>query len=64
MIKDWSDAFKEKLLSDEIEVPDGSLDVLEGKIRSRRRKRIFYGSLSAITAVSMPKPGPECEWLS
>ena len=52
MIKDWSDAFKEKLLSDEIEVPDGSLDVLEGKIRSRRRKRIFYGSLSAITAVA------------
>lgn len=52
MIKDWSDAFKEKLLSDEIEVPDGSLDVLEGKIRYRRRKRLFYGSLSAITAVA------------
>ena len=54
-MKDWTDAFKEKLFTDRRPLPEGEWEKLEGlisrKARARRLRRIAYYSFAATAAV-------------
>ena len=49
-MKDWTGIFKEKLLGDELSLPDDELKVLEGMIRSRNRRRVLSWVSLAVAA--------------
>ena len=54
MMRDWTEAFKERLSEDELALPAGELEVLEGMIRSRNRRRILsWASATLAVAASV-----------
>lgn len=54
MMKDWTEAFKDKLSEDRPPLPVGELEVLEGIIRIRKRKRFLsWTSAAFVTAASV-----------